>query len=84
MGAVPAASVVVVTTTVEGEKGELTPDGSGKGSAKEDVSVPSEVWVADDGKPEAFPVPPAAVDSCAKPTEGGLERKTVYTFFYDL
>lgn len=26
--------------------------------------------------------PPAAVESCAKPTEGGLNRKTEYTFFY--
>jgi hypothetical protein len=26
--------------------------------------------------------PPAALESCAKPTAGGSERKTVYTFFY--
>lgn len=26
--------------------------------------------------------PPANVESCAKPTEGGLNRKTEYTFFY--
>lgn len=25
--------------------------------------------------------PPAAAESCAKPTEGGLNRKTEYTFF---
>lgn len=28
------------------------------------------------------PDPPAAVDSCANPTDGGLLRNTEYTFFY--
>jgi hypothetical protein len=26
--------------------------------------------------------PEEPLESCAKPTAGGLERKTVYTFFY--
>jgi hypothetical protein len=30
------------------------------------------------------PDPPAASESWAKPTAGGLARKTLYTFFYDL
>jgi len=33
--------------------------------------------IAVDGVPEE---PPAALESCAKPTAGGLERKTEYTF----
>lgn len=32
--------------------------------------------------PEGAGEPPTAADSCAKPTEGGLKRKTEYTFFY--
>jgi hypothetical protein len=28
------------------------------------------------------PEPPAALESWANPTEGGLDRKTVYTFFF--
>jgi hypothetical protein len=28
------------------------------------------------------PEEPATAESCAKPTAGGLERKTEYTFFY--
>ena len=29
-----------------------------------------------------IPEPPATLDSCAKPTDGGFARKTEYTFFY--
>ena len=31
--------------------------------------------------PDGPEPPPAADDSCAKPTEGGLNLKTEYTFF---
>ena len=36
----------------------------------------------DSGRKRYEPDPPAAADSCAKPTAGGLARKTLYTFFY--
>lgn len=35
----------------------------------------------DVGEEGPAPDPPAVVDSCAKPMDGGLERYTEYTFF---
>jgi len=48
---------------------------------EEEIPVGEEpaVPVADPGP--AVPDPPAAVDNWANPTDGGVERNTVYTFF---
>lgn len=44
--------------------------------------TPVPVTVAEPIVPEGVPdEPPALLDSCAKPTDAGLARKTLYTFF---
>jgi hypothetical protein len=52
--------------------------------AEGEVSDTPTELVPDGGAEEEgpAPVPPASVESCAKPMEGGFERKTEYTFFY--
>lgn len=58
--------------------GRDSEDGAGRTELEVEVSEAPEAESDDGGVPCA---PPAASDSCAKPTDGGLELKTEYTFF---
>lgn len=59
--------------------GGKTMDVVGKGKGREVIVSDGTAAVDDDeGSPEE---PPAALESCAKPTEGGLDLNTEYTFF---
>lgn len=64
---------VMVTTVIKGAETDVSVDGAGDG----DGATDEEEFAAPDE-------PPAAVDNCAKPIEGGFERSTVYTFFYNI
>jgi hypothetical protein len=68
-----------VTTVTKGAEIDVSVDGAGENEGGE---APGN---DDDEEEFAAPdEPPAAADNCAKPIEGGFERSTVYTFFYNI
>ena len=51
------------------------------GTTTEDEGGAIQVICEATNRRNSSPEPPAALESCANPTDGGLDRKTVYTFF---